>query len=418
MSHDRSASDKETTRLRKDDPPPSEGWTWPRAAAIDPEQLWFDHPHVDDFEPPRIDPPMLLVEKSPAFLTDVPIGGVLQQQADDDDGDDGDTRDDSSTTRERGRVVQVGDCLIDAIFAFNVHKRQANGDYARTGTVRWSKLRPEFTMTSLGRLEARIKVQRIAPDPGTLTVTVTRTGANLPLPNATRTAAGSASAVLTALAQMPPILIEPPALQPNDDPVTETLRATVRWQPNGGDPCEMVEEIQLTWNHHVKTPGGIELPAWYKKRPKTTTVRRGTTVVPDPDGGAKHVVPIEVFWLVSDPSGCCNQDDTDYAIIQFVRHSWRLSEQPRQDGRDDWNLDILESEVQNSPRDPTFTHNPGSGAPTAPPVVYPTPNGAGSTSIVQIDRPGMGDALYDRFLEAGGVFQWTFHAFLVCVVEA
>jgi len=395
----------------------SGGWKWPKGAAQDPELLW-DIPAGDEAE--KIDE---LPAISPGFMTDVPWGDVLFQDAGEENlRDGGEVKDGGGTTREHGRTSSDGRCLINAVFAFQVYQRRASGNYQEIRLYRWQRLQPEVGVPWNARLGARISVREALPMPGTATVTVTRTGPGLTISDPTRTAtAASVEELRAVFARLPEITIDPPAINPGDSPLAETITAIVTWTPDQGEPCQrMVEPVTVRWYRGRRFK--IVLPDTVGSR-RQTHARTGLGVVPRDKGeGLKFVVPTEIFWAVDNPEGCCG-GGTGYTVIQFVRHMWRLNEDPPKEGRDDFTLDILDSEVEraneNPPQDydPTFTHNPRGTDPAADPIIYPSPDGYGKTAIVQIDEPGLPEALYNRFLENGGVFAWQFVSLLVCVLE-
>ena len=390
-----------------------ENWCWPKGAAQDLELLW-DIPAVDD-EEPELKGEVF----NPGFLTDVPWGGVIYQQADDEP----QLERDGNATRERGRRMTNGRCVIDASFAFEVFERLHTGDYHNHGLYRWQRFRPEVGMPWNARLAARIKVNEAQPMSGTATVTVTRSGPGPAIANPTRTAsASSVEELRAAFAGQPPIIIDPPVINPGGNPVAETITATVTWTPDQGDPCkQMVEPVTVRWYRGRRFR--IVYPVKTGKSSGTHARTGSGTEARTSGSETKHVVPTEIFWAVDNPMGCCS-GGRGYCVIQFVRHMWQLNEDPVKQGRDDFNLDILNSEADranaNPPQhyDPTFTHNPRGSDPQADPVVYPSPDGYGNTAILQMDEPGLPDALYQRFLEHGGTFAWNFVSLLVCVIDS
>ncbi len=377
---------------------------------LDPEHGWGDHPHwTDDTE-----------ENS--------LGSDLRDQfelnedeAGADEGQDRrDEKEDIRGTRVRGRVMRCGKCTIETVFGFDFQSGNAP-NLKDEGLVKWDRLRPEFGISIWGRIRARIQVLRLDPEPGTLTVTVSRSGPGPALRDYQRVASGTAAQIHQQWKNHSPIDIEPPSLKPTAPPLTETITAKIVWHPDGFDePCKpMVENIRVRWFHGRKGKFQVIGPKIVVDR-KKTHASTGRTPEPWPPGDEdKMIVPTEVTWVVEDPEGCCKQG-SGYAVIQFVRHEWDLKERPKIKGEDDWNLDILDSEVPSQPSeeyDPTFTHNPQGSDPEADPVVYPIPYGEKGNAIVQMDKPGIPQRLYRRFLEHGGKFTWKFHSFLVCLID-
>ncbi len=126
-----------------------------------------------------------------------------------------------------------------------------------------------------------------------------------------------------------------------------------------------------------------------------------------------------VHFDVSYPEACCRRD---FAVIQFVRHHWRVDEHA---GQDAWNLDISDGQVLRHTSglsfDPTYTTNPRAEhqheAFSNALVETLTDARGNSSGVVRDDHPGMPESLFDAFRFNGGYFEWRFKLLLVCKQE-
>jgi hypothetical protein len=320
---------------------------------------------------------------------------------------------------ETGRTVARRNCRIAAFFGLVVLDNRGQS----RGRFRFAELQPEMTLTSNGSLGVRIRVSAVVDFPGALTIAVTRDapGASNPAPISFR--ATDMAGVEAELRRRPEIPIpSPPNMDARNRVVTETLTASVTWAPDGADPCSITpsEKLRVTWNFaNPRAAFDFSRPGLLGDPRRRSSVSHGESLVEEtfPDGRVHLTVAVQSFFVVADPNVCCGAVG-EYALIQFVRHRYTLREAPPKSGEDTWTLDILDTEGQRARNgdsyDPTFTHNPRGTDPGAPPLVYPGPNGAGSSAINQVDRPGVSRGLYDRFAAAGGEFVFHFLSLLVC----
>lgn len=320
---------------------------------------------------------------------------------------------------ETGRTIARTNCRITAFFGLIVRDNRAQDH----GRFRFAELQPEITLTTNGSLAVRIGVTAVGDFPGTLTIAVTRDAPGSSNPAAISFRATDMPGVEAELRRRPEIPVSsPPNMDARNRVVTETLTASVTWAPDGANPCSITppEKLRVTWNFanpraafNFSRPGSLVDPR------RRSSVSHGESLVEEtfPDGRVHRTVAVQSFFVVADPNVCCGAAG-EYAVIQFVRHRYTLREAPPKSDHDTWTLDILDTEGQRARNgnsyDPTFTHNPRGTNAGAPPLVYPGPNGAGSSAINQVDRPGISRALYDRFAAAGGEFVFHFLSLLVC----
>ncbi len=324
---------------------------------------------------------------------------------------------------EAGRTVARVNCRIEAFFGLAVYDNRKRS----RGQFRFSQLQPEITLTNNGSLGIRIGIKSVGDFPGALSITVTRDAPGTANPDPISFTATDMAGVKAETDRRPEIPIPPPPnMSANNPVVTETIIAGVSWDPDDADPCAITppEKLRVTWNFvNPRATFGFSDPTMSKTPSRRSSVRIGESVIQEkfPDGRTQFTVAVQSFFVVADPNVCCGATG-EYAVIQFVRHRFNLRERPPKKNEDTWSLDILDTEGQlardGKAYDPTFTHNPRDAAPGVPPppLVYPGPNGAGSAAINQIDRPGISQALYDRFAMSGGKFVFQFLSLLVCKV--
>jgi hypothetical protein len=320
-------------------------------------------------------------------------------------------------TAERTVERTEDPCTISAEFRLELINPKFPGKALKT--VLFAAAQPEVRALSNGELGIQVKVKEVGPFPGSLSFSFERTAAKSAKPRPAAKgpfAAKNMADVKAALTKEEDVLVDPPKGVKAGAPVIEDVIATVVWKPDGHPPCSITEKIRVIWDFaHPAAQVDWTLPTTPAGE---TGVAIGHTLGKE---RTKHTVPVQTFFSVKNAKKCCDKPG-GYAVIQFVRHKVLIEESPRKvSTNNDWNLDILDSEAQRAasgqPYDPTFTHNPRDSNPNADPIVYPGPDGGGSSAIVQVDRPGIDEKLFDRLSRAGGSFTWQFHSFLVCEIK-
>lgn len=334
-------------------------------------------------------------------------------------------RDPGVVFQEAGRTVTRRNCKIMAFFGLAIRDQNRN----LINKIRFSQTQPEIRLHSNGRLGIRIGIEDVGDFPGTLSITVTRDAPGMTNPNPRQYTANDLDGLKAQIRNEPEIDLPPPAnINARDNRVVvETITAVVIWTPQGHDPCSITETLNIRWEYNFPYARFRWWPPTVARSGRTLTrVSHGGTIklYTDPEGNTFYSVPIQTFYPIDDPAVCCGNAG-QHAVIQFVRHEWKLFETPVKEGGDTWSLDVLNSEVNRANADPqdsydpTFTHNPRGTHPTAPDLVYPGPDPEGEQSINQFDRPGISPELYRRFINArpGSEFVFHFLSFLICELD-
>lgn len=241
--------------------------------------------------------------------------------------------------------------------------------------------------------------------------------------------------------QVSDIRVGPPAKIKPGQVLTETIAIRYTWKPDDFDPCGFHERLLIVW---VGEPGEVGPRYKVPKGPSTSNpyVVVGGTLQPPDDKkkddkdkeatGHYTISAFTYFPLEKKSEGCCGVKNLAYAVIQFVRHSYKYKSQKKQ--YDKWSLDILDEEVKRASDkkdyDPTYTLDPCDRKAKAydaaktdaarkkiivpPPVVYPGADTRLKPAINQVDAPGFSVPLYRDLIERGESFTWHFYSFLVC----
>lgn len=240
-----------------------------------------------------------------------------------------------------------------------------------------------------------------------------------------------------------PLIDAPASVSPSNKEEAEVFRIKATYQPT--DPtiaCLPVTDtvvVTWTWNGHPSATGdwhfeelNPEIKELAKKKghiliPKEQSrVKLCDKVIDEKQGNPGHTnkaTQTTIFFAVHNSFGCCDIAGRAYAVIQFVRHAWRLGNNPP--NSDDWNLDGPNSQSErheqnpNLPYDPTYTDDPAHGGdPSGKSNTYVQAgpwDPAGSSQAIQVtDYPGLLEPEHSRFVKEGGAFTWEFLTLLVC----
>jgi len=332
--------------------------------------------------------------------------------------------DEGEGTRTRTRK---GECSLGAEFGLRVMPPRPNGNLQ---DILFTILKPGLRVDSNGHLLVKANNVSIAPYPGTLSFVFYNGPAGTNEFHQRSQLITSDADLRTFMAQPPPRMNAPAAIAFNNTPLTERLRAVVDYDPSDiEDDCDPISsELTVTWNFNgapiafnwqamEQLQASIKIPDSRSRVSVAPDIIDETTGFPGNVNKATHTT---VVFKVDDPFACCGQANTDYAIVQFVRHRWQLGNgRPR---ADDWNLDGPESQSERHASgadfDPTYTNDPAHGADTAGSgndLVHVGPwDGKGGGAISVDDYPGLLEADHNRFMAQGGWMEWEFITLLIC----
>lgn len=329
-------------------------------------------------------------------------------------------------------VTRDGECSIAIEFALRVlpPKDSSAGLFKSA----FAGLRSGVTVESNGHIELAFRNLRVAPLSGTVTFTFFRGPAGeTAIPTATPYSFPLADAKAVNDFNHPaaghevkaPKLDQPPGMDAQHTPVTERIRIVASYKPDSlPKPCVVsdVVVVQWTWNGtpdqgtswHFQPPNiAQQIPATRSRVDHSPGIVDETTGFPGQVNKATQTV---VVFAVADPFGCCGEPGRHYAIVQFVRHRWKLGNNPVK--RDDWNLDGPESQSTNhangQPYDPTYTNRSGENGNDLV-VAGPWDDNGTSAAISVYDFPGLLDPDHRRFMQTGGTMEWEFVTILVCL---
>ena len=214
----------------------------------------------------------------------------------------------------------------------------------------------------------------------------------------------------------------------------EHVAVRCTWKPEVGDPCSITERFVIVWVGAAdRRYARYKLPKGLSTTTKPYVLVDSRVSPPDEDDDPKvHTIDSFTYFPVDLAKGCCGAAKSAFAVIQFVRHEYKLKGQARE--KDRWSLDILGSEIDRATNgqdyDPTYTLDPCDRLAKAreaatdqadkdaivvpPPVVYPGPDTNLKPAITLVDAPGFSQELFDLMLERGIDFSWHFYSFLVC----
>lgn len=367
-------------------------------------------------------------EEDPGFGFPFLFGNVFEIGNDDENS--GGIGADGVLFTDIGRTVERKDgCVIDASFFVEV----LAGPRGKKRKKPLTAFQPEFGITSNNSFDAEIDVRKVGPFPGKLTISVERTEGTVRKPleiKATKMDELAAEIRRLSEARKGFRLAAPPGMNGRDKrTVIETVKARVEWKPKGDvEPCFIAETINVRWSFANRQARRDFFPPNLAGGVRNGPfIMAGETTVPytTSDGTALVGLPLQVYFPVKDVKKCCG-GTSGRAVVQLYYHSYRLNEAKPIEGNDTWSLDVLDSEVDiaagnkgkkpedQKDYDPSYTHDPCGRNPNSEAIVYPGPDPAGRKAIVQLDRPGIDQRGFNRFLQAGGSLTWHFLAFLVC----
>lgn len=310
---------------------------------------------------------------------------------------------------------------------------------------RLAELRPQLGLDSNCELGVAVTADVRGDYPGELTVEVFRDvgpEVNRPLPprqadgRLRRTIRDAVDlADLSAKGKaISDIRVTPPTPLAGGEQRTEYLAVRCTWQPRRGEPCAIVERFVVVWIGAADTRvARYKLPDGLARTSSPYALVSERVSPPgEADEPKTHTIDAFTYFPVDLAKGCCGAAKSPFAVIQFVRHEYKLRSEKRQ--KDKWSLDILGSEIARAMAgqdyDPTYTLDPcdrlakaREAAKTAaeknaivvpPPVVYPGPDSNLEPAITLVDAPGFSQKLFDLLLERGTDFSWHFYSFLVC----
>jgi hypothetical protein len=294
-------------------------------------------------------------------------------------------------------------------------------------------LRNGITVPSNGRIELGFKNLSVSPLPGTISFKFFRGVAGDEAVATTRSY-DFQLADDAALNQFnhpgpgkgisPPSLDAPASLDPQHKEAAERIRIVAIYTPkNSDESCSATDSVVVQWTWNGKPDEGS---AWPFQQPNPAhPIPKSRSRVDTSDGIIDEITGFPgqinkatqtvVLFAVDDAFGCCGQPQHDYAIVQFVRHTWKLGSGKEQS--DDWNLDGPESQStlhdQGKDYDPTYTNKPGTSSNG---LVQAGPwDGRGSSPAITVyDFPGLLEPQDKKFAEEGGWISWEFVTLLVC----
>jgi hypothetical protein len=339
-------------------------------------------------------------------------------------------RKDKDKEKESSRRTRTrhGKCQLEAEFGLRVMPPRPTGDER---DVLFTSLIPGIKrIDSNGHLLMKIKDVRVCPFPGTITIAFKRGPAGTDeFARFTKrvTSDGELQAFLKASA--PPRMNAPGGMSPDNNRVTERLRAEVDYDPETTpDDCKPIRaELTITW-HFNASPRNFVFRTEKRLKKRISVPRHRSRVDASGEiidettgfrGKVNKATHTSVFFNVDEPFGCCGIANKHYTIIQFVRHRWNLAGKK---GSDAWNLDGPGSQADRRkaglPYDPTYTTDPAHGGSTADEdneLVHVGPwDATGGSAVVVDDFPGLFTEDHKLFKERGGWFEWEFVTLLVC----
>ena len=313
--------------------------------------------------------------------------------------------------------TRVGDCEIGSELGLRVVDR--NGNSLRRRMLFFNTVKPGLRVDSSLRIVVQARNTSVSPFAGTVTFVFYRGAAGQDSFHTLSGHAASSRQLRTILAAPAPELTAPAGLSPDNSRAVEILRVVGQWDPDDlDDSCSVEDQLTVIWRHNPGRDGSFEFLA----PPPGTRPRHRSRVRFNPEvieettgfpGRVNFATETIVTFGVDDAFGCCNDPGSQYAIIQFVRHRWRLGGGPIR--RDDWNLDGPEDQAANQdagrPYDPTYA-GPGSQLFGIGPW-----NQSGGDAISVRDFPGLLDRDHRRFVRQGGQIEWEFFTLLVCLED-
>ena len=334
-------------------------------------------------------------------------------------------KDKESSRRTRSRH---GKCTLEAEFGLRVMPPRPSG---KERDVLFTKLIPGIRqIDSNGHLLMKIKDLHVCPYPGTITIVFKRGPAGTTeFARLSKRVTNDGELQSFIRDSKPPRMNAPAGMSPDNNRVTERLRAEVDYDPETTpDDCKPIRgELTVTWyfnaspRHFVfktvkRLKNRISVPGHRSRVEASGDIVDETTGFPGEVNKATHT---SVFFDVDEPFGCCGMTDKHYTIIQFVRHRWNLGGKK---GSDTWNLDGPESQAErrkdSKPYDPTYTTDPAHGDSTADKdneLVHVGPwDASGGSAVIVDDFPGLLGPDHDLFKKQGGWFEWEFVTLLVC----
>jgi opacity protein-like surface antigen len=335
---------------------------------------------------------------------------------------------DGEKESSRRTRTRHGKCTLEAEFGLRVLPPRSTGDER---DVLFTELLPGIKrMDSNGRLAMKIKDVRVCPYPGTITIVFRRGPAGTDeFVRFTKRVANDGELQAFLKASEAPIMNAPTGMSPDNNRITERLRAEVDYDPETTpDDCKPIRaELTITWYFNASPRNFVfKTEKRLKKRisvPKhRSRVEAGSGIVDETtgfNGKLNKATHTAVFFDVDEPFGCCGIANKHYTIIQFVRHRWNLAGKK---GGDDWNLDGPDSQSDmrkaTRPYDPTYTTDPAHGRSTADEdneLVHVGPwDGSGGSAVIVDDFPGLFVKDHEVFKDRGGWFEWEFVTLLVC----
>jgi hypothetical protein len=221
-----------------------------------------------------------------------------------------------------------------------------------------------------------------------------------------------------------PVLDAPPSVDAQHKDVTERIRMVATYTPDSSpDSCSVTDSVVIQWTWNGTPDQGSSWPFQppnpaHPIPPSRSRVDTSSSIIDETTGfpgETNKATQTVVLFAVDDAFGCCGQPQHGYAIVQFVRHRWKLgsgTEKP-----DVWNLDGPESQStlhgEGKDYDPTYTNKPGEASND---LVQAGPwDGKGSSPAITVyDFPGLLEPQHKKFVEEGGWISWEFITLLVC----
>jgi hypothetical protein len=340
----------------------------------------------------------------------------------------------SETDPENLRTqTRQGQCSVGVQFEIRIVP--PNGSSAGNFETPFAGARQGLDIPTNGHIELGVKNLQVAPLSGSVGFTFFRGPAGdepIPTPPGTFTIKLSDAKAVSEFDDpkgpktlKSPQLDAPPGIGPNNTPIAEVLWIVAKYKPDSlPDSCEVADHIAIQWLWNGNLDQGTNWPFFppnpnHALPPTLSRVDWSPGIIDEKTGFPGHVnkaTPTVVLFAVQHPFTCCGKVGRAYAIIQFVRHTWKLGSNPQKS--DDWNLDGSEKQSQLHTNgidyDPTYTNDPA-GKSNDLVQVGPWDASGKSSAITVYDFPGLLENQHGAFVKEGGSIKWEFVTLLVCL---
>ncbi|MFI4933533.1 MAG: hypothetical protein ACHP7N_02850 [Caulobacterales bacterium] len=339
---------------------------------------------------------------------------------------------DATSTQTRTRD---GKCTIAVTFGVRVFGPNAQNDEGLT--IPFAGAQANMVIPTNGHVGLPVRNLRVGPLPGVATFTFLRGAAGADDVTPKKPSYVFALHNANDVAQFnkgieAPGLYAPDGMDDKHPTVAERIKVVASYKADSlPAACQVEGEIVVKWTWNGKPDTG-NFDGFKKNWVQPDTKNNG----PDPKvwvkvdksiidettgfpGKINKATETFVVFKVTDQFGCCKTKGRNYAIVQFVRHRWKLGNGNPQD--DGWNLDgsstQSERHRQGLSYDPTYTNHPGEAKNDLVQLGPWDGQDKPDPAVAVLDFPGLLAPQHAMFGKEGGWIQWEFLTLLVCVEQ-